>query len=116
MHDKKTLRSHYTAVSFCCSRTTSGFFPPPLALLQRSVARSDAIPRGSPQHQHRFGVPLSGRDPQRPDGLIRPHHILSEPRHLRRLIGIGHIAIPRFRSPTLSRAPRIISGLEDILL
>jgi hypothetical protein len=35
-----------------------------------------------------IGISISRRDTQRPYGLIRPHHICSEPRHLCRPIGV----------------------------
>jgi hypothetical protein len=55
-----------------------------------------------------IGIPISRRDPQPPHGLIRPHHISSEPRHFCRFIGVRHIAIPAFRSPKLSGGSRRI--------
>src|SRR5438132_5869578 len=61
-------------------------------------------------------ISVSGGNAQRPNGLIRPHHVCSKPLNLRRLIGVRHIAIPAFRSPELSGAPGITSRLEDILL
>jgi hypothetical protein len=33
-------------------------------------------------------ISVSGRDAQRPDGLIRLYHVCSKPRDLRRLIGV----------------------------
>src|SRR5205085_1015952 len=61
-------------------------------------------------------VPISLRDAQRPYCLIRPDHIWSEPRHLRRFICVRHIAVPASRSPKLSGAPGVPSGLQDIFL
>jgi len=53
MHDRNTLRSSYTSLSFCPARTMSAL----IALLQRPserpAARSIATARGSPQDQHR---------------------------------------------------------------
>jgi len=63
-----------------------------------------------------IGISISRRDAQSPYGLIRPHHICSEPGHLRRLIRVLHIAIPAFRSPELSGAPGVTARLKDILL
>ena len=63
-----------------------------------------------------IGVPISSRDAQHPYGLIRLHHICSEPRHFCRPIRVRYVAIPAFRSPELSGAPGVTSGLEDTLL
>jgi hypothetical protein len=87
---------------------------------QRSRA-FQAICRTFQRHLQRFaptpasiGIPISGRNPQRPYGLTQPHYILLEPRHLCRPIGVRHIAVPAFRSFELSGAPGVTSGLEDI--
>ena len=62
-----------------------------------------------------IGVSVLRRDTQRPCGLIRTHHICSEPRHLCRFIRVRDISIPAFRSLRFSGAPRVASGLQDIL-
>ena len=61
-------------------------------------------------------IPISGRDPQRPYGLIRPHNVYPEPIRLCRLFRVRDIPIPAFRSPELSGAPGVTSGLQVILL
>src|SRR5215472_3138161 len=90
-----------------------------------SICRSSAL-RSDPQanairysdvHPSRstIGVPVLRRDLQRPYDLTRTPSHCSEPSDLCDLIGVRHIAVPAFRSPELSRAPRVTSGLEDIL-
>src|SRR5437660_1315860 len=63
-----------------------------------------------------IGIPISRRNAQAPYGLTRTHNVRSEPQHLCRPIRVRYIAILTFRSPALSWAPGITSGLEGILL
>jgi hypothetical protein len=62
------------------------------------------------------GIPISRCYAQRPYCLIRPHDICSKPRNFCRPIGVRHVSTPAPRSPGLSGAPGVISGLQHVLL
>jgi hypothetical protein len=115
MFEGKPLRSRYTSESFRPSETMSD----PIAFLQRvpecPAVPSHAIPEVHPKTNIDPTIDL-WLDAQRPYGLIRPHHVFSEPSRLRRLVGVRHVPIPALWSPELSGAPGVTSGLENILL
>src|SRR6516162_9824545 len=116
MHDRNTLLRRYTSLSFW---SRPNYVGPHCAAPAPSRAISSAVHRDSQRFTPRpasIRVPISRGDAQRPYRLIRPHHVCPEPNRFRRFIGIGHIAIPAFRSPNVSWAPGVTSGLQDVLL
>jgi hypothetical protein len=78
----------------------SGTMSDPIAFLQRvpecPAVPSHAIPEVHPKTNIDPTIDL-WPDAQRPYGLIRPHHVFSEPSRLRRLVGVRHV--PHFGRP-----------------
>jgi hypothetical protein len=113
MLKRKPLRSRYTSVSLCPSRTTSGVITPFQRLPERSTAHSNERFAPTPTS---IRISMSGRDAQRPYGLIRSHDVCAEPQHLCRFIGVRHVAIPAPWLSELSGAPGITLRLHHVLL
>src|SRR6516225_5237168 len=61
-------------------------------------------------------VPIQCREAQRPNGLIRPHYVCSQPSYLCPLVGVRHVPILATWSAELTSAPGVTSGLQDVLL
>jgi len=106
------VRSVYTSLSLAPARTMSGFMIPLQHPSDRSAAHSSAVPKRSPQPQHRSEYRSFRRDPQRPYGLTRPHHFFPEPSRLCGLIRVGHHCLrASFRIRARSAPGRVVELL-----
>jgi hypothetical protein len=108
---RKPLRGRYTSV---LSRPSGNYVqlhytaPAPCRAISSTFQRDI---QGFAPTPASIGIPISGCNAQCPYSLIRSHYVAPEPRHLCCFIRIRYIAIPAFRSPELSGAPGVTSGL-----
>jgi len=107
MHDRNTLQSRYTSLSFW---SRPNYVGPQCAAPAPSRAISSAFKCDTQTFTPApasIGIPVLRRDPQRPHCLIRPHHSCAEPSRLCGLIATSryqHFGLPN--SPALQEYPQ----------